>query len=563
MTPSGFSFRRDSSDLDALRALLLKMIGQGQTGEALDLIVGLLSDLRDQNDTLQIRLKTALRKLYGRSSEKLSPDQLELFARLLGQDLAVAQASTPSSAPDPSSETASDANPSSGPTGSAASREGKRGRPHGRSGMPEGLPRTTTPLAVPADQRECSRCGQPMKPFGSDPSWRVEFRPGQFVVEVTECEKLSCPHCRDEVVTAEAPRKVIPGSPAGPGLLARVLVDKGEDNLPLERQQRRMAREGFDVAMTTLEGWWAQSADLLAPLHQALRAEAIGAWLPQIDATGLDVLDRKHPKGLRLGHLWTVAGGQAVTFVYTSAKRDGLGDLLVQRCGPGHTQGGPIVCDGEPTFQSAQTRKGLELVAVNCNMHARRYFEKALKSGDYRAAVAMKLYAQIYQIEQKATEDNVSLEERTRRRWEQTWPLLEQFRQWALEIRPKVNPTSPLAKALSYVEKRWLSLVVFVIDGRIPLDTGEVERQIRRIAVGRHVWHFSGSDQGARRLATVASLCATCRKLGIDPWQYLRDVFTAIASGISAQALAMDWTPWAWAQQQAQNLDAQGVVTAA
>jgi len=194
-----------------------------------------------------------------------------------------------------------------------------------------------------------------------------------------------------------------------------------------------------------------------------------------------------------------------VAFVYALVKRDGLGDLLDQRCGPGNTQGGPIQCDGEPLFQGAMTRKKLDLVAVHCNMHARRYFEKALKSGDLRAAVAMKMYAQIYQIEQKATEDKVSVEQRTRRRWEQTWPLLEPFRQWALEIRPKVNPSSPLAKALNYVEKRWLSLALFVIDGRIPLDTGEVERQNRRIAVGRKVWLFSGSDDGARRLCIVAA----------------------------------------------------------
>jgi transposase len=564
MTPSGFSLRQAQSDLDALRALLLKMIGQGQTDDALDLIVGLLSDLRDQNDTLQLRLKTAQRKLYGRSSEKLSPDQLELFTRLLGQDFAIDPSSISTFvAPENSSATGSEAPTPSSASNTSSNTSSHKGK-HGRSGMPEGLERTITHVAVPDNQRQCSGCGQPMKSFGSDSTWQVEFHPGHFLVQVTECEKVSCPRCRDQVVTAKAPGKVIPGSPPGPGLLARMMVDKGEDNLPLERQQRRMAREGFHVAMTTLEGWWAQSAELLAPLHRALLDDAIGAWLPQIDATGLDVIDRKHPKGLRLGHVWTVAGARAVAFVYASVKRDGLGDLLVQRCGPGNTQGGPIQCDGEPLFQGAMTRKKLDLVAVHCNMHARRYFEKALKSGDLRAAVAMKMYAQIYQIEQKATEDKVSVEQRTRRRWEQTWPLLEQFRQWDLEIRPKVNPSSPLAKALNYVEKRWLSLVLFVIDGRIPLDTGEVERQNRRIAVGRKVWLFSGSDDGARRLCIVASLCATCRKLGIDPWEYLRDVFMAIASGISAIKLVADFTPWAWAdKKKTQKPNTQQVVVTA
>ncbi|MBK6534618.1 MAG: transposase [Deltaproteobacteria bacterium] len=42
-----------------------------------------------------------------------------------------------------------------------------------------------------------------------------------------------------------------------------MIVDKAEDHLPLERQQRRMAREGWTVPTTTLEGWWASALDLL------------------------------------------------------------------------------------------------------------------------------------------------------------------------------------------------------------------------------------------------------------------------------------------------------------
>ena len=59
----------------------------------------------------------------------------------------------------------------------------------------------------------------------------------------------------------------------------------------IERQQRRLEREGFTVPVTTLAGWWTQAADLLRPLHTALVGEAMGAWLPQVDATGLDVLE--------------------------------------------------------------------------------------------------------------------------------------------------------------------------------------------------------------------------------------------------------------------------------
>ena len=96
-----------------------------------------------------------------------------------------------------------------------------------------------------------------------------------------------------------------------------------------------------------------------------------------------------------------------------------------------------------------------------------------------------------------------------------------------------------------------------MVDGRISIDNGEVERFIRRIGVGRHNWLFTGSDAAGKRLCTVASLCATCRKLGINPCEYLRDALLAAGSGMSAKSLVADFTPWAWAEKKAQQATAE------
>ena len=190
-------------------------------------------------------------------------------------------------------------------------------------------------------------------------------------------------------------------------------------------------------------------------------------------------------------------------------------------------------------------------------MHARRYFERAMKARDTRAAVAMVLIGKLYDVERQATRQGVSAEERARRRQAESWPLLEELRRWIEEIRPKVPPSTPLGKAIRYVERRWFSLCVFVVDGRISIDNGEVERFIRRIGVGRHNWLFTGSDAAGGRLCTVASLCATCRKLGIEPWEYLRDTLLAAGSGMSPRQLVAGFTPWAWADKKAQQAHAE------
>ena len=552
MTPSGISLRHDTRDLQALRALLVSLMRDGQHDEAVDLIIKLLADMRDHSDALQVRLHTALRQLYGRRSEKTSPEQLALFEKLLGESTKPAPEEVAKPAPQGAAGDNNDPKkkPSDKPTG----------RPHGRSEKPTSLPVDTVEVPLPEAQTVCAGCCAPMKKLPAREVWWIEYVPSSIRVKSVLCEQRCCERS-DHIVTAPTPGKVIPGGQPGPGLLAKVLVDKAADHIPLERQQRRFAREGFAVPITTLTGWWTEGADLLKPLYDRVLQEALGAFLPQIDATGIDVLDRDHARGIRLGHLWTVAGGRAVAFAYTPVKSDGLEKLLEMRpfVEGSKTCRRAVQCDGENLFSTIQMRTGVMIPLVHDWMHARRYFERAVKSGDMRAGVAMKLIGDLFGVERAATVTGDSDEERGKRRRNDAWPILGRLAEWICEIRGGVNPSSPLGKAIGYVERRWISLIVYVGDGRIPIDTGRVERDIRPIAVGRNNWVFTGSDDAAVRLAMVATLCATCRHLGVDPWRYLRDVFQAIADGVPSTVIVENLTPWAWAENEAQKTNAQKV----
>ena len=56
------------------------------------------------------------------------------------------------------------------------------------------------------------------------------------------------------------------------------------------------------------------------------------------------------------------------------------------------------------------------------------------------------------------------------------------------------------------------------------------ERALRRIAVGRNNWQFVGSDNGVATAAIMFSLIATCERHQVNPFDYLRDVLTPVAS---------------------------------
>jgi len=46
----------------------------------------------------------------------------------------------------------------------------------------------------------------------------------------------------------------------------------------------------------------------------------------------------------------------------------------------------------------------------------------------------------------------------------------------------------------------------------------------------RKNWTFSGSDNGGRTAAILTSITSSCKRLGIDPFEYLRDIFQRISN---------------------------------
>ena len=112
---------------------------------------------------------------------------------------------------------------------------------------------------------------------------------------------------------------------------------------------------------------------------------------------------------------------------------------------------------------------------------------------------------------------------------ERTRPLVEAFFAWATPEYEKVKHTRGLLRsALGYAIRQEAALTRFLEDGRLSLENNASERELRRIAVGRHAWLFVGSDDHAQAAANLFSLIASCKLHGLDPEGYLRDVLRAL-----------------------------------
>ena len=62
------------------------------------------------------------------------------------------------------------------------------------------------------------------------------------------------------------------------------------------------------------------------------------------------------------------------------------------------------------------------------------------------------------------------------------------------------------------------------------LDNNVAERAVRPLAIGRKNWLFFGSPESGEAGAILLSFIQTCRGLGINPREYLEDIFRRLMS---------------------------------
>lgn len=519
------------AEIDDLRRKLDQLASEGHLQELIELVVTLLTQMREDNTALTVRLHKALRALYGRKSQKISTDQLALLFAELG-DEPPAQAPTAAataSTPEPG-EAAAPPTPPAPP---------KPPRGHGgRAPLPSHLPRRQRIIAVPQAERVCASCGADKTCIGYRTSEILEFVPAHFLVIEEKCEKLACATCPEQGVATAPSDKVMDRGRPGPGLLANILVKKYHDAMPLYRQTQEYARGGVSLSPSTLGDWSAFGLDVLAPVAERIFVHVRSFFLVNADDTGLRVLDRDHPQGVKRGHVWAFVGAGMVAFRYApdwKAKRPAamLQGFTGYLQGDGYAGYKAMLCDGQDGEQPLVP----EDRRLGCGMHIRAKFESAVKTKDMRAAVALSYFKTIYRLEAQYKAEGLSPEARQQQREEQSLPVVDGLYRWIHDLHARLVPKTPLYEATLYAihqEQAWRRCFT---DGRFEIDNGEVERRIRRVALGRKNYLFAGSDKGAERLAVAYTVFGSCQMQGINPLAWATDVIAKLQDGFPLSRL--------------------------
>jgi hypothetical protein len=334
------------------------------------------------------------------------------------------------------------------------------------------------------------------------------------------------------------PELPIPRGLAGPGLLADTVVRRWQDHLPLHRLEGIYAREGLELARSTVCGWHDALAELVRPLVDAMFEDARGAPYLCTDATGVLVQAKDE---CRRGHYWVlVAPERHVLFRY-SARHDSaaVDDLLAGYAGY-------LVADAHAVYD--HLFKNGKVVEVACWAHARRYWFKALDSDPGRARVALGLIGELFRIER--TIADLPARERLAVRGRDAWPVAQKFFAWCAAEAPNALDDTPLARAITYALNQRRALERFLEDGRLPLHNNGSEQALRRQVLGRKNWLFVGNDDAAEVNAAFVSLLASCRMHTVEPWAYLRDLFCLLPRWPIKRVLELAPVNWAKTREQ-------------
>jgi transposase len=481
---------------------------------------GELAELRTENKLLREKIDALIRRLFGAQSEKVDPGQLLLM--LQGLD-------APGKAPEPVAAEA----PRRSTDPSPPRERGPR--------VPEHLPVVEEVI----DPEPVKACPQAWRCIGEEVTEQLDYEPAHFFKRRIVRRKYAR---RDHPFAAPilAPLCTLQDRCiAAPGLIAAIIVGKYVDHLPLYRQVQVFAtRHQVMIPRQTMAQWMGLAADWLRPIYEHIRTGVLGGGYVQVDETPIEYLAPGHGR-TKLGYLWTCArpGGDTVFHWAVSRAAACLENII-----PAGFRG-TLQTDGYsayPAFVRAHNaRAGTEAITLaGCWAHARRAIYQAQESAPRTVGWLLWQIAQLYQIEERLRHHRAGPVLCQAVRAAQSAMILRRLHAALRRIRPRYLPQSALGKAITYTLAQWPALEAFLRDGRIAIDNNRVENAIRPTAIGKKNWLFIGEAEAGHRGAILYTLVESCRRHGIDPQAYLRDVLTRLPKMTTGQIPEV--TPEAW-----------------
>jgi transposase len=483
--------------------------------------------LRRENALLRQKVDALARRFFGSSSEKLDRSQLELLLQL-------------AQCPEPELKKVKPV--AVAPKAPARSERGPR--------LPDNLPvveEIIDPEQVKA-QPQAWRC------IGREVSEQLDYEPGRFLKRrVIRNKYVHKTNADLAPIIAALPERLLDRSLPAPGLLAQIVVAKYCDHLPLYRQEQiYRQRHGVHLPRQSLTRWVELISDWLKPIYEQIRTGVMGGGYVQVDETPVDYLEPGNGK-TKQGYLWTCSrpGGDVFFRWETSRAAVCLNNIIPVEFN------GTVQCDGYSAYRSfANTRNGA-IALAGCWAHVRRKFFEAQEQSAKTAAWLLRQIQHLYQIEARLREQKKAGPTlRQAVRAHESKPIVKRIKRALIRLKGSGRnlPQSLMGMAIDYALGQWPTLEIYLSDGQVEIDNNLVENAIRPTALGKKNWLFVGEADAGERAAIIYTVIETCRRRGLDPYSYLKDVLTRLPRMTNHQVPEVTPRAWAKAHLQGQRL---------
>ena len=523
----------DTREAELLKVIEAQQRRLEQQGREIEEQTRQLEQKAQEINLLRQKIDALARRIFGKSSEKLDRNQLELLLKLQGEeDLTPGKSQASSGCND---EEADPEHP------------GKKKRRFGRK---ERWPGDLPVVVQVIDPQEVAQAPEAWRFIGEEVSEQLDYEPARFYRRRLIRRKYVARHQVDAVpVIAPLPPVLQERCIAGPGLLAQIVVAKFADHLPLYRQQG-IFESRFRVILSrqNMARWMGLVADWLKPIYEIIRTGVMGGGYVQVDETPIRYLEPGHGQA-KLGYVWTALRpdclGQAEVFYHWETGRSAA---CLERIIPVDFKG-TLQCDAYSAYDSFARRRPTGFITLaGCWAHARRGFFEAREQAPQQVFFILRQIRNLYRVEARLRRQKAGPALRQARRVAQSRPIYRRLYKVLLKLKGsgRYLPSTAFAKAIDYALGNWEALGVYLENGKVEICNNLVENAIRPTAIGKKNFLFIGEAAAGERSAILYTIIENCRRHAVDPFAYLRDVLTRLPSMTNWQL--KDVTPEAWAK---------------
>lgn len=361
------------------------------------------------------------------------------------------------------------------------------------------------------------------KKMGKKTTTYYDFEPGKIIKRIEERLQYISEDGSKIVAPEVTPRMVEKGI-VGNTLLAHIHTERFVYYMPNNRQIQRFERTmGLRFAPSTLDGWEEMCYQKLRRLLKLLKKLLQQADYIKADETTLRYVNDIGKGEASKGWLWVFLAPELklILFEFHPSRRHEVPQEILKDFK------GTLQVDGLSSYTAA-FKDNEDVDLMGCLAHIRRGFEKAQKQNKALAGEVLTYFNIIYRIEAYATKKEMPPEQRLALRKKYTEAFLEKIHHWLQKQQPLQPPDTPMSKAIQYGINQWGRIQLLLQNGKIEADNNSVERAIRPITLFRKNVLFAGNEHGGERAALFYSLLESCKLNGIDPFEYLQDVYNRL-----------------------------------